>query len=251
MMSISRRSVALGGVATSFLPKISLAGGESPNSHSVGGESKEPVDLALVLAADDSSSIDKGRHSLQREGYFSAFTDPRVFRALTSGQHRAIALSFFYWAMPNQQEVVVPWTRISSQKSFESVANRLEVAPRPFSGNSTSIAGAIIFARKLFDSCPYITTKKTIDVSGDGEENNGGNTKNERDLAVASGIVINGLPIYGSPGVNKDNLKIFYNEEVRGGPGSFIMPADFETFGYAIVAKLAREIAQATGAIIT
>ena len=70
-----------------------------------------------------------------------------------------------------------------------------------------------------------------------------------RDLAVADGIVINGLPIindrpqmYGFPPF--PDLDLYYQDCVIGGPGSFIVVADgFKDFARAILRKLVTEIA--------
>ena len=49
------------------------------------GARAETVDLLLVLAADVSRSIDETEFNLQRKGYASAITDPRVLRAIAAG----------------------------------------------------------------------------------------------------------------------------------------------------------------------
>src|SRR6266566_2029669 len=57
----------------------------------VPGAHAETVDLLLVLAADVSRSIDETEFNLQRKGYASAITDPRVLRAIAGGRNQAIA----------------------------------------------------------------------------------------------------------------------------------------------------------------
>ena len=68
-----------------------------------------------------------------------------------------------------------------------------------------------------------------------------------RDKLVAQGIVINGLPVM----MNRTNfgrppdltLDKYYEENVIGGPGSFMIVADnFDHFGRAVRTKLVREI---------
>ena len=74
-----------------------------------------------------------------------------------------------------------------------------------------------------------------------------------RDAAVAKGIVINGLPIlndnpqpFDLPTPVEMVLDRYYTENVIGGPGSFVIPAqDFTDFRSAILSKLIREIAGA------
>ena len=45
----------------------------------------DAVDIALVLAADVSRSVDEDEFKLQREGYANAFSDPRVMKAIQAG----------------------------------------------------------------------------------------------------------------------------------------------------------------------
>jgi len=63
-----------------------------------------------------------------------------------------------------------------------------------------------------------------------------------RDEAVADGIGINGLPIL----TVEPGLDHYYYDNVIGGPGAFMIPADnYDTFADAILKKLISEIATA------
>jgi hypothetical protein len=72
---------------------------------------------------------------------------------------------------------------------------------------------------------------------------------------LAQGVTINGLPIindrpnpWGGPGPR--NLDVYYQDNVIGGPGAFMIPAlTFRNFGQAILAKLIREIAGIDGPV--
>ena len=91
----------------------------------------------------------------------------------------------------------------------------------------------------LFDN-PYRAARRVIDISGDGGNNRGRSVNQARDEAVARGVGINGLPIL----VLEPDLDRYYQENVIGGPGAFVIAArDFETFGEAILKKLIAEIA--------
>ncbi|MCM0021727.1 MAG: DUF1194 domain-containing protein, partial [Tagaea sp.] len=92
--------------------------------------------------------------------------------------------------------------------------------------------------------------RKVIDVSGDGINNSGRPAYAARDDAVAKGIVINGLVIMndnpnpGPRGFTQPPLDEFFRDQVIGGPGAFVIAIDdFESFAYAIVNKLIKEIA--------
>src|SRR5215207_4204867 len=86
-----------------------------------------------------------------------------------------------------------------------------------------------------------------IDVSGDGPNNTGRMVTLARDEAVRQGVTINGLPFmlkrptgYG----DIENLDLYYQDCVIGGPGAFILPVrEARHFAEAVRTKLVREIA--------
>jgi hypothetical protein len=209
-----------------------------------------PVDLELVLAVDVSRSIDPDEARLQRQGYVQAFADPRVVQAIRSGTHGRIAVSYVEWAAASIQYTVIDWTLIRDAGTAAAFAGRL--AEMPIQSHSrTSVSGAIDYSMKLFDANGYEGERLVIDVSGDGRNNDGRPAHLARNDAVAKGIVINGLPIindrptFGFPA--DQNLDIYYETDVIGGPGAFVVVArGFEQFGEAILSKLIREIAERT-----
>lgn len=214
----------------------------------------EPVDVALVLAVDVSRSIDEDEARLQREGYRSAITDPKVVEAIRGGMLGSVALCYIEWAGIEYQRTVIPWTRIATQGDADGWAATLAQAPRA-SLSWTSISGAIEASRRAMGECPHEATRKVIDVSGDGVNNSGPPAEMARDRAVADGITINGLPILNdrptfgrAPPVPLD---IYYRDSVIGGQGAFMIAAeDFEAFGNAVRRKLIREIAGLPGPTI-
>ncbi|SFK15575.1 DUF1194 domain-containing protein [Falsiroseomonas stagni] len=214
----------------------------------------EPVDVALVLAVDVSRSIDEDEARLQREGYRSAITDPKVVEAIRGGMLGSVSLCYIEWAGIEYQRTVIPWTRIATQGDADGWAATLAQAPRA-SLSWTSISGAIEASRRAMGECPHEATRKVIDVSGDGVNNSGPPAEMARDRAVADGITINGLPILNdrptfgrAPPVPLD---IYYRDSVIGGQGAFMIAAeDFEAFGNAVRRKLIREIAGLPGPTI-
>jgi hypothetical protein len=213
----------------------------------LGHAQARPVDLELVLAVDVSRSVDDDEARLQREGYIAALTSPQVIRAIRSGPMGAIAVTYVEWASRDYQRTVIGWMPIDGEASAKAFAAQLAEAPR-VSMNWTSISGAIDYAAGLFDGNGFEGNRRTIDVSGDGANNNGRPAEQARDEAVARGIVINGLPIindrpnFGRP--PEKDLDLYYESSVIGGPGSFMIVAeDFQAFAKAILTKLVREIA--------
>jgi len=198
------------------------------------------VDLELVLAVDASGSVDQFRFDLQKQGYAAAFHDPLVVRAIRSGAAQGIAVTMVQWTGPDLQIQVVPWTLITNQRSADALAATIEDTPRQLFSGGTSISGAIDYSLNLFAKTPYRGGRRVIDVSGDGSNNRGRPAHLARDEAVRTGVGINGLPILAlEPGLDR-----YYYDNVIGGPGAFMVPAEtYERFGEAILKKLITEIA--------
>jgi hypothetical protein len=210
------------------------------------------VDLLLVLAADVSRSIDVAKFQLQRDGYTTAIADPRVVDAIRSGRNGRIAVMFVEWSGVAAQKVVVDWTAIGDVKSAKGFGDRLAEAPRSFA-DRTSISGALEFAMEQLDRSPYASSRRIIDVSGDGTNNAGRDVGPVRDEAVAKGITVNGLAILSANTMswNPDHtnppggLANYYRNNVVGGPNAFVMVAEnFNSFGQAIIKKMIAEVAQ-------
>ncbi len=212
----------------------------------------DDVDLLLVLAADVSRSIDAAKFQLQRDGYASAISDPRVLDTIKSGRLGRIGLTFVEWSGVGAQRVVIDWTAIGDGASAKEFGDRLLEAPRSFM-DRTSISGAIEFAMDQFSHTPFASNRRVIDISGDGTNNAGRDVTAARDDAVAQGVTINGLvilsenpmswnPDHTNPPGGLDN---YYRNNVVGGPGAFVMVAkDFNSFGQAMIGKLIAEVAE-------
>jgi hypothetical protein len=207
------------------------------------------VDLALVLAVDVSRSIDDEEYALQKRGYAEAFTHPAVLNAIHANPHQRIAVTMVEWAGADFQKTVVPWTMVADQESGQLLSEAILQTPRSFWG-WTSISGAIDYSVPLFQSGGFAGARRVIDVSGDGVNNSGRPSTMARDDAVAAGIVINGLVIMNdkpTPGFYQrpqPPLDEFYRENVIGGSGAFLIAIDdFQSFAFAIVNKLIKEIA--------
>jgi hypothetical protein len=213
-----------------------------------GGAAKAdtPVDLQLVLAVDVSRSIDEVEAELQRRGYVEALTNDRVIDAILSGEHKRIAVCYTEWAGTHYQMVVIDWSLIDSAGAARRFADKLAEAPRT-SQSWTAVGAGLAFAAQRFENSDYSSRRNVIDISGDGRTNDGPPAEMVRDKLVAQGIVINGLPVmmnrtnFGRP--PDSGLDKYYEENVIGGPGSFMIAAvNFDDFGRAVRTKLIREI---------
>ena len=234
-----KRRTALAGSLVTLLGTTSAARADTP------------VDLQLVLAVDVSRSIDEVEAELQRRGYVEALTNDRVIDAILSGEHKRIALCYTEWAGTHYQMVVIDWSVIDSAAAARRFAEKLAEAPRQ-SQSWTAVGAALAYAAQRFENSGYRSKRHVIDVSGDGRTNDGPPAELVRDRLVSQGIIINGLPVM----MNRTNfgrppdlgLDKYYEDNVIGGPGSFVIVAGtFDDFGRAVRTKLIREISGVDG----
>ena len=209
-----------------------------------------PVDVELVLAVDVSYSMDPEEQALQREGYMAAITSREFLQALKQGMHGRIAMTYFEWAGMHHQQIIVPWRLIDGPEAADGFAADIGRA-RYTRASRTSISGALLFAAPLFEGSGYRGVRRVIDVSGDGVNNNGPLVTLTRDEVLAKGITINGLPILlkrpNASTLDIEQLDIYYEDCVIGGPGAFVIPIrERDQFKEAIRTKLVLEIAGRT-----
>jgi hypothetical protein len=218
-----------------------------PGSADAQVASDNAVDLELVLAVDISISMDKDELKVQRDGYIAALTDPGVLRAIKSGMHGRIAVSYFEWAGVTSQQLIVPWTLIGSAEEAAAVAAQLERLPA-WQPRRTSISGALDYGIDLLAQSSYHGIRQVIDISGDGANNEGRPVTTARDAAVAQGITVNGLPLM----ADKANISVsdverldeYYDNCVIGGPGAFTIAVNaWNEYPAALRRKFLLEIA--------
>jgi Protein of unknown function (DUF1194) len=208
------------------------------------------VDLELILAVDVSYSMDPDEQALQREGYILGLTSPEFLSALKQGAHGRIAITYFEWAGIADQKVVVPWRLVDGEASARAFTDEMAAAPyrRAY---RTSISGALLYASPLFDANPFHGVRRTVDVSGDGVNNQGPPVTIIRDELLAKAVTINGLPIMlkrpMAASMDIENLDVYYEDCVIGGPGAFVVPIkEREHFKDATRTKLVQEVAGRT-----
>jgi hypothetical protein len=205
----------------------------------------------LVLAADNSQSIDRSQVALQRQGVAAAFRSPEVIRAIQSGSLGRIGVAYLDWSSEPYTRVVIDWRIIHDKASADAFAEELLGAPPPYS-RGTAIGEAIAFAASLIETNRLEGSRRSIDISGDGPNNTGKPVVEVRDEVVARGITINGLPILsdnygmGHWGAYYGDIAGYYVNCVVGGRGAFAVPTKtFQDFAVAIRSKLVLEISDA------
>ncbi|MDE2385762.1 MAG: DUF1194 domain-containing protein, partial [Alphaproteobacteria bacterium] len=165
--------------------------------------------------------------------------DRNVQLAIAAGQHAAIAVSLVQWSTRVSQSVSLGWSAIRTPSDAAAAARAIANTSRQWLPGGTGLAAGIAFCTRHFQALPFQASRRTIDVSGDGDDNEGGDVAGARAAALAAQVTINGLPIIsGSP-----TIADYYANEVIGGPDCFYVPAaTIMDFGEAMTRKLLREV---------
>ncbi|WP_425406132.1 DUF1194 domain-containing protein [Hwanghaeella sp.] len=201
-------------------------------------EALQVLDLQLILAIDCSYSVDAREYNLQVGAIGDAFRQEEIRRAIGEGPTGSIAISLLQWSSEYSQVMALPWTRVTEQNA-PAVGEQIAALPRLTADGATSMAAAVYASIDHFNASEFQSTRRTIDISADGRNNNGPYMPQARDTATANGITINGLAIL----LEDPTLDYYFKHNVVGGPGSFVEKAtDYEDFRRAIRRKLLREI---------
>ena len=231
------RSVAFGA------PLLALLGWSTPAP----AAAAQQVDLKLVIATDVSGSINDEEARIQREGTAEAFLDPDVIKAISGGSLGRIAVAMLDFSSPDYDKVVIDWHIIRDKASATAFAELVRDTPRT-PGRRTSVSSALELGSLLIESSEkdIVATRKVIDVSGDGPNNDGNPMRETHDRVIGQGIVVNGLPVMDDNANGYfPNLDKYYAACVAGGRGSFVVVVRaFKDFGLAMRHKLILEISQ-------
>lgn len=204
--------------------------------------------LALVLALDVSGSVDAVEDRLQREGVASAILSPSVRQAFLD--RVPVALFAFDWSMPSHQEPLLPgWMMLDSEDDLVEVAEAIRRTARgdEFRLNPpTAVGSALAYAAMALRNGPPCNAM-IIDISGDGESNDGMAPSVAYATTPFEGVTVNALVIGGAgasdPFWNDQELVEWFEAEVLRGPGAFaIIADDYGDYGRAMEMKLLREL---------
>ncbi|MBO0709938.1 MAG: DUF1194 domain-containing protein [Acetobacteraceae bacterium] len=191
--------------------------------------------LALVLLVDTSGSVSAERYALQHTGLAQALTDARVERGLLN-QDGGVAVTVIEWS--DRRQTVVPWRLIRSKDDVSAVAEILAGAQRSMTG-STAMGEAEAEGLDALDRAPCQATRKVMDVSGDGRNNDGRFAPDDvRVKARQHGVTINGLPILG----DEPDVADYYRGHVITADGFVIEAKSYDDLAMAIRSKLMLEV---------
>ncbi|MBZ0127969.1 MAG: DUF1194 domain-containing protein [Rhodobacteraceae bacterium] len=206
---------------------------------------------ALVLALDVSSSVDEAEYILQMQGLAGALRDPDVQAYLLSQPQAPVSIAVFEWGGHFDQTLIIPWRSITAAADLDAIAASLAARIRSGPIQPTSIGGALAYAGRLLEKGPSCW-QQTIDVSGDGKNNDGIRPRRAKQAAIFQGIIVNGLVIgEDTPDAETEigELVAYYQAEVIHGPTAFTETAlGFADYGRAMKRKLLRELSLAVAA---
>lgn len=193
--------------------------------------------LALLLAMDVSASVDAAEYQLQQDGLIAALLSPEVQAGFLDGPG-PVAFSVYEWSGRFQQDVLVPWTMVGSEADLVTIAEQVSAGTRRSTDFPTAIGYALGFAAQLFADAPPCLFR-TLDVSGDGQNNDGFAPASAYEHFPLDGITVNGLAIGGA----QREIAQYYEAEIIRGPGAFVEFArDHRDFADAMRRKLEREL---------
>jgi hypothetical protein len=201
------------------------------------------VDKALFLSVDVSNSIDSSEYALQKTGYVNAFASSAIQNLFTTGF--SLAVKYSEWAIlaPGTE---VGWTIISTPLEAQAFSDALAATVRSSGiglgtamANGINYAGTDLAASLGVDFNLAQNGTAILDVSADGEDNEGGDVAAARDFALASGFdTINALAITNQVA----NLDVYMANNVQSTNGFTIQSNTFEDFEDAIFEKIFFEI---------
>ena len=193
--------------------------------------------LALALGIDVSRSVSRLDYEVQRQGLMAALTAPEI-RAAFLQPGGFVALALYEWSGRRHQELVVPWVAVQSEADLDAVVAKVAGRERYDLHLPTGLGEALSYGRELFGTVGFCASY-TLDISGDGQNNDGRHPARVYEAEDFSGILVNGLPIGG----HEADITDYYRKNVIRGPGAFVEPAPSqEDFPRAIRRKLEREL---------
>lgn len=213
---------------------------------------KMNVDVAVVFAVDFSSSIDPKIADLQREGHAAALTSPEIISAISQNYIGCIGVAYFEWSSPGYSRTVLPWTRICGLEDAKAAASVIrgkgDTGYLRRGRGGTSVSAAIDVGSLLLGEFPGNAMKKVIDISSNGENNDGLPVQPSRENAIARGYTINAIAIPADDEDSAQPLASYFARSVIGGSQAFVIsPKGAHDYVTALRRKLVTEVSMNVG----
>ncbi len=201
----------------------------------------EACRLALILAMDVSSSVDAKEDALQRGGLAAALRAPAVVDAFFASPD-PVALAVFEWSGRYNQQDLLDWRLIQTPADLEVAAAQIAASTRGHNDFPTAMGHALGHAAVRLDAAPSCLFR-TIDMAGDGENNDGFGPAEAYAAFAFDGVTVNGLVVNAGEFEAEVNLIAYYDTQVLRGAGAFLEVAQgFENYADAMERKLIREL---------
>ena len=205
---------------------------------------------ALVLALDVSGSVDAREYSLQVGGVAQALGSDAVRAALLERVETPVELLVFEWSGPEDQVLLLPWTRITGAAVLEQVIAQLNNVERRAEATPGTALGVAMMRGAQYLAQRGHCWRQTLDISGDGKSNLGPRPRHVKPRLETTGITVNALVIGADDPASGDmrqgeiaELSAYFSAEVILGPDAFVEVAlGFEGYAEAMEAKLLREL---------
>lgn len=197
--------------------------------------------LALVLAVDVSNSVDQTEDQLQRNGLANALIAEDVQAAFFISDD-PVSLLVFEWSGRHHQKVLYDWHDIHSPIDLIDAAEAIQTSTRGQNDFPTAMGYALGYAATRLREKPECLSK-TIDMAGDGKNNDGFGPAEAYAAFEFDNVTVNGLVVDASILETRQELVTFFEDEVIRGSASFIEVADgFEDYEDTMRRKLIREL---------
>ena len=198
----------------------------------------KPVDTALVLAVDVSGSVNDERWDLQRNGIADVLESPDFGHTIRMGAIGRVAITIVQWGTMAHS---MPWRILENHQDAVVYAQEIRSMTRQESGGTCMGTALKKIDQQVIGQWLDYAGRVIVDVSGDGATNCGMEFITARQALLDQGITINGLPII-TP--IEPKIDQWYEENVIGGPGAFMVVADgYKEFAQAFKKKFIIEIA--------
>ena len=193
---------------------------------------------ALALGLDVSGSVDATEYRLQLDGLATALTSPAVTQALIGDSAAPVYILVFEWSGAADPVLVLPWTEMRDAAAIADAALVLRTHSRGPKSPTTALGAAIETGLAYLDQQPNCWTQ-TLDISGDGQNNDGFPPNAAYEHFDFNGITVNGLAIGGA----SREIEDYFAAEVIHGPGAFVEYAlNHDHFAEVMQRKLEREL---------
>ncbi len=201
----------------------------------------EACRLALVLAIDVSNSVDAEEDKLQRAGLANALLAQDVQDAFLISPD-PVSLLVFEWSGRHHQKVLLDWRDMRSAEDLFLAADQIARSTRGQRDFPTAMGYALGYAATRLREKPECFAK-TIDVAGDGANNDGFGPTEAYNAFDFDNVTVNGLVVDASILETREQLLAFFEGEVIRGPGSFVeIASGFEDYQETMQRKLLREL---------